>query len=147
MILSVGCTLGYEVQTPTANFTFNILANRDTYQHVVDEGIRLTPDIPIGGRTATSKGNRVFRVEAALGSFEVSYRGTVDVRRPAVPAEVQIDHPGRLPLSILTCMLPSRYCESDCFAQQAWDLFGKFPNRADQVGKFAGGWMRLWYIR
>lgn len=68
-----------------------------------------------------------------MGAFEVSYRTTVDVRRPAGPAEVKIDHPGRLPLSILNYILPSRYCESDRFAQQAWDLFGKFPNRADQV--------------
>lgn len=133
MILSVGCTLGYDVQSPTANFTFNILANRDPFQHVVDEGIRLTPDLPIGERTATSKGNRVFRVEAPAGPFEVTYRALVEVKRPSVPADVRIDNPGRLPLSILTYMLPSRYCESDRFAQQAWDLFGKFPNRADQV--------------
>jgi transglutaminase-like putative cysteine protease len=133
MILSVGCTLGYEVQSPTANFTFNILANRDPFQHVTDEGIRLTPDVPIGERTATSKGNRVFRVEAPAGAFEVNYRAIIDIRRPSVPAEVKIDHPGRLPLSILTYMLPSRYCESDRFTQLAWDLFGKFPNRADQV--------------
>lgn len=133
MILSVGCILGYEVQSPTANFTFNILANRDVHQHVVDEGIRLTPDVPIGERTATSKGNRVFRVEAPSGPFEVSYRATIEVKRPAVPADVRIDNPGRLPLSILTYMLPSRYCESDRFTQLAWDLFGKSPNRADQV--------------
>ena len=133
MILSVGCTLGYEVQSPTANFTFNILSNRDPFQHVGDEGIRLTPDLPIGERTATSKGNRVFRVEAPAGMFEVTYRAVVEVRRPAMPAEVKIDNPGRLPLSILTYMLPSRYCESDRFNQHAWDLFGKISNRADQV--------------
>jgi transglutaminase-like putative cysteine protease len=133
MILSVGCTLAYDVLTPTANFTFNILANRDTFQHLVDEGIRLTPDFPIGERTATSKGNRVFRVEAPAGPFTVAYRATVEVNRPAVPAELRPDNPGRLPLSILTYMLPSRYCESDRFTQLAWDLFGKIPNRADQV--------------
>ena len=133
MILSVGCTLAYEVHSPIANFTFNILANRDPFQHLADEGIRLTPDIPIGERTATSKGNRVFRVEAPAGPFEVNYRALVEVNRRTVPAEVRSDNPGRLPLSILTYMLPSRYCESDRFAQQAWDLFGKFPSRADQV--------------
>jgi len=50
-----------------------------------------------------------------------------------LPAEVKADHPGRLPLSILTCMLPSRSCESDRFAQIARDLFGKIPQRSDQV--------------
>ncbi len=133
MILSVGCTLGYEVLEPSANFTFNILASRDSVQRVVDEGIRLSPDIPVGERIVTSKGNRVFRVEAPKGSFEVNYRAFVKVKRPPVPSDVPIDYPGRLPLSILTYMLPSRYCESDRCTVQAWDLFGKFPNRADQV--------------
>jgi hypothetical protein len=31
-ILSVGCTLAYDVLSSTANFTFNILANRDPFQ-------------------------------------------------------------------------------------------------------------------
>lgn len=133
MILSVGCTLAYDVLSPTANFTFNILANRDPFQQLADEGIRLTPDVPIGERTATSKGNRVFRVEVPTGPFEVVYRAQVEVNRRAVPAEVKADNPGRLPLSTLTYMLPSRYCESDRFTQLAWDLFGKIPHRAEQV--------------
>src|SRR3954470_6814244 len=135
MLLSVGCTLTYDVLAPTANFTFNILANRDPFQHLVEEEIRLAPDIPIGERTATSKGNRVFRVDAPSGRFEVNYRATVEVNRPPVPAELRADNPGRLPLSILTYMLPSRYCESDRFAQTAWDLFGKIANRVEQVAE------------
>jgi transglutaminase-like putative cysteine protease len=133
MLLSVGCTLAYDVLTPTASFTFNILVNRDPFQHLVEEEIRLIPEIPIGERTATSKGNRVFRVEAPQGPFEVGYRATVEVNRPVVPAELRPDNPGRLPLSILTYMLPSRYCESDRFSQMAWDLFGKIPSRVEQV--------------
>lgn len=133
MLLSVGCTLDYDVLSPTANFTFNILANRDPFQQLVDEEIRLTPELPIGERIATSKGNRVFRVEAPAGFFEVGYRATVEVNRAAPPVESRADNPGRMPLSILTYMLPSRYCESDRFAQIAWDLFGKIPNRAEQV--------------
>lgn len=133
MMLSVGCTLGYDVLSPTADFTFNILANRDPFQHLVEEEIRLVPDLPIGERTATSKGNRVFRVEAPTGPFEVIYRANVEVNRPVVPTETRADNPGRMPLSILTYMLPSRYCESDRFAQMAWDLFGKIPTRLEQV--------------
>jgi transglutaminase-like putative cysteine protease len=133
MLLSVGCTLDYDVLSPTANFTFNILANRDPFQQLLDEAIRLTPDVPIAERTATSKGNRVFRVEASLGLFEVGYRATVEINRSAAPVETRADNPGRMPLSILTYMLPSRYCESDRFVQTAWDLFGKIPNRAEQV--------------
>jgi len=133
MRLSVGCTLGYDVVAPTANFTFNILVNAGAHQQLVDEGIRLSPDVPIGERVATTKGNRVFRIEAPAGPLLVTYRAVVDVTRPLLPAEVKADNPGRLPLSILTYMLPSRYCESDRFGQMAWDLFGKIPDRAEQV--------------
>jgi hypothetical protein len=73
------------VLSPTANFTFNILANRDPFQQLVDEGIRLGPDVPIGERTATSKGNRVFRVEVPAGPCEVVYCAQVEVSRRAVP--------------------------------------------------------------
>jgi transglutaminase-like putative cysteine protease len=133
MVLSAGCTLEYDVLSPTANFTFNILANRDPFQHLVEEEIQLSPEVPIVDRTATSKGNRVFRVEAPAGPFAVSYRATAEVSRPPVPPEPRADNPGRMPLSILTYMLPSRYCESDRFVQMAWDLFGKIANRGEQV--------------
>ncbi len=147
MILSVGCTLGYEVQFPTANFTSNILANRDPFQHVVDEGIRLTADLAIGERTATSKGNRVFRVEAPAGMFEVTYRAMMEVRRPSVPAEVRIDKSGRLPLSIPTYMLSNGYCESDRFNRRTWASSEKFQTVRIRCARFAGGWMRSSSIR
>jgi len=133
MRLLVGCTLAYDVLSPTAHFTFNILVNYGTFQQLAEEAIVLTPDLPIGERAATSKGNRVFRLEAPTGPLSVVYRATIDVNRPSMPAEVRADNPGRLPLSILTYVLPSRYCESDRFSQIAWDLFGKIPERAEQV--------------
>lgn len=134
MMLNVGCTLGYDVLSPTANFTFNILVNFGQYQRLVSEDIAIAPpEVPIGEREATTKGNRVFRVEAPTGSLEVNYRATVEVTRPSLPESVTSDNPGRLPLSILTYMLPSRYCESDRFAPMAWELFGKFTDRAEQV--------------
>jgi transglutaminase-like putative cysteine protease len=132
MNLLVGCTLLYDVLTPSANFTFNILANRDPHQHLLEETISVLPEVALE-RTATSKGNRVFRVEAPTGPFRVEYRATVEVSRPFAPLEVNADNPGRLPLATLTYMLPSRYCESDRFTQIAWDLFGKIPNRVEQV--------------
>lgn len=134
MVLNLGCTLGYEVLSPSANFTFNVLVNFGQFQQLVSEEIGLVPaSVQIGEREATTKGNRVFRVEAPAGTLEVNYRATVDVTRPAMPEQVEADNPGRLPLSILTYVLPSRYCESDRFAPMAWDLFGKFTNRAEQV--------------
>jgi transglutaminase-like putative cysteine protease len=132
MTLSVGCTLGYQVLTPTAHFTFNILANTDAQQRLLSESVVCLPEVP-AERISTSKGNRVFRVEVPTGPFELRYAATLEVVRPPPPAEFKADHPGRLPLTVLTYMLPSRYCESDRFAPIAWELFGKIENRVEQV--------------
>jgi len=132
MILEVGCTLGYQVMTPTAHFTFNVLVNTDAAQRLLAEELVFAPEVT-PEKIATSKGNRVVRVEAPAGPFELRYRATVEVARAPLPAEVRPDSPGRLPLSILTYLLPSRYCESDRFSPLAWELFGRIENRAEQV--------------
>jgi transglutaminase-like putative cysteine protease len=132
MNLTVGCTLGYQILSPAAHFTFNILVNTDAQQRILSESVVCTPEIP-SERITSSKGNRVLRVDAPAGLFELRYSATVEVTRPPAPVEVRHDHPGRLPLSILTYMLPSRYCESDRFTQIAFELFGKIDNRAEQV--------------
>src|SRR3954468_6664158 len=62
MILSVGCTLSYQVFTPVANFTLNVLANRDAFQLLLAENLTFVPEVP-QEKIATSKGNRVVRVE------------------------------------------------------------------------------------
>jgi transglutaminase-like putative cysteine protease len=132
MNLTVGCTLGYQIVSPAAYFTFNILVNTDAQQRIIGESVVCTPEIP-SEHISSSKGNRVLRVDAPAGPFELRYRATVEVVRPVFPAEVKPDNPGRLPLAILTYMLPSRYCESDRFTPIALDLFGKLENRAEQV--------------
>jgi len=132
MILKVGCTLDYEVLTPTAHFTFNVLVNTDAQQRLLSEELTFTPEIT-PEKISSSKGNRVVRVEAAEGPFELRYSATVETSRQPLPDEVKADNPGRLPLTVLTYMLPSRYCESDRFAQVAWELFGPIENRAEQV--------------
>lgn len=132
MILSVGCTLGYQIATPQAAFTFNILANIDSQQRVLEEKIVCAPEVP-REMVQYTKGGRALRCEAPTGAFELRYHAIVEVNRPRLPAVVKADHPGRLPLTILTYTLPSRYCESDRFGPIAWELFGKTEDRAEQV--------------
>jgi transglutaminase-like putative cysteine protease len=132
MILSVGCTLGYQVLTPQAAFTFNVLVDTDARQRILSESIACAPTVPTEIAT-TAKGSRVLRCEASAGAFEFRYSALVEVARPALPAAVKADNPGRLPLGILTYTLPSRYCESDRFSQIAWERFGKTEDRAEQV--------------
>jgi transglutaminase-like putative cysteine protease len=132
MKISVGCTLRYQVVAPSAAFTFNVLVNTDPQQLMVSEAITCTPEVPTEIAT-TSKGERVLRAEARTGSFELGYSATVEVDRPEMPAAVPADQPGRLPLTVLTYTLPSRYCESDRLGPSAWELFGKAEDRAEQV--------------
>jgi transglutaminase-like putative cysteine protease len=132
MKISVGCTLRYQVVAPSAAFTFNVLVSTDPQQQMVSEAITCTPEVPTEIAT-TSKGERVLRAEARTGSFELGYSATVEVDRPEMPAAVPADQPGRLPLTVLTYTLPSRYCESDRLLPSAWELFGKAEDRAEQV--------------
>ena len=132
MNISVGCSLRYQVVASSASFTFNVLVNTDAQQRIVSETIRTAPEVQTEIAT-TSKGERVLRAEARTGAFELAYAAVVDVERPALPASIPADQPGRLPLNILTYTLPSRYCESDRFAPHAWELFGKTEDRAEQV--------------
>jgi len=132
MNIAVGCTLRYQVVAPSAAFTFNVLINTGPEQRVLSETISCSPEIT-AEIAATSKGERVLRVEVPTGPFELKYAATVDVDRPEMPSVVPADRPGRLPLSILTYTLPSRYCESDRFAPLAWELFGKVDDRGEQV--------------
>jgi hypothetical protein len=108
MILSVGCTLGYQVlATPTAAFTFNVLANSDSQQRVLREEVICTPPVPTE-IVESAEGGRTLRCEVPTGPFEFVYRADVEVTRPPLPATVKADNPGRLPLTILTHTLPSR---------------------------------------
>ncbi|HEY0946403.1 MAG TPA: transglutaminase family protein [Opitutaceae bacterium] len=132
MILSVGCSLRYDVLSPTAAFTFNVLVNTDVQQRILGEQVTCVPEMQ-SERVATSKGNRVVRVEVPAGPFELRYTATVETAYPVLPAEIAHENPGRVPLNILTYALPSRYCESDRLAPFAWELFGHYTNRAEQV--------------
>ena len=132
MNIAVGCTFRYQVVAPSAAFTFNVLINTGPEQRVLSETISCSPEIT-AEIAATSKGERVLRVEVPTGPFELRYAATVEVDRPEMPSVVPADKPGRLPLSILTYTLPSRYCESDRFAPLAWELFGKVEDRGEQV--------------
>jgi len=132
MILSVGCTLRYQVIAPSASFTFHVIAAVDPQQSLVSETITVTPQAPFE-MVASSQGIRTLRIDGRAGPFELRYAATVDVKRPPLPAMVPADNPGRLPLQILTYTLPSRYCESDRFGPHAWELFGRTDDRAEQV--------------
>jgi len=130
--IRLGCSLSYDVVAPTAAFTFNVFPAIDGEQRIVTESIVCVPEIPVELITAV-RGDRLLRVEAPAGRFEMRYAGEVELSRAPFPEAIAADRPGRLPLSILTYTLPSRYCESDLLAPKAWDLFGNIADRGEQV--------------
>lgn len=131
-MLSVGCSLAYQIATPTAAFAFNVLAAEDAYQRLVTETISCVPDVP-QEIVVPAPGLRVLRCEVPAGGFELRYAATLEIARPAIPAGIKAENPARLPWDTLTHTLPSRYCENDRLTQIAWDLFGKTDDRVAQV--------------
>jgi transglutaminase-like putative cysteine protease len=81
-------------------------------------------------------GNVCRRLLLATGSQSFEYNATVEVaNRPEErPGESHVvAAAGDLPASLLHWLLPSRYCESDALAEQAWIMFGETPADATRV--------------
>ena len=96
MNMTVGCSLGYEVLSPTANFTINVLVNKDPHQEIRAEQLTCVPEAP-REVSCTAKGNRVVHLEAGAGPFEIRYQAVVDSHQPSLPEEVKPDLPGPVP--------------------------------------------------
>lgn len=132
MRLSIGCTLNYQVLAPSAAFNFNILSAAAAGQRVERESLACLPEVPVAFE-ATAKGDRLLRIEARQGPFELRYAAEVEVDRPALPKSVPAEPPAHLPQQVLAYTLPSRYCESDQLSPHAWELFAGIVDRAEQV--------------
>jgi hypothetical protein len=125
MVLSVGCTLANDVLSPAAKFTLKILENSDLCQQLVDEGIRVFPDVPIGERTATSKGSYVWQLK----------KGSCRDLHPPVDRPVSRPHHPGAPLGRLRD--PARPMDvragSDAYIGGQWDRWIR-PMASHQTG-------------
>jgi transglutaminase-like putative cysteine protease len=127
MEFSVKAGLGYRVEQETP-FVFNVQVQRFSGQTIVDESLQIEPKMPLESWTMPESGNRYVRLIAPAGGFKVSYQATVQVEHPAeVPTQVHEIPPGSLPLSVLTHLYPSRYCQSDRLDRFAKRTFGGLP--------------------
>ena len=127
MDFSVKATLGYRVKQDVP-FVFNVQAQQFTGQTIVRESLRIDPQLPAESWTMPESGNRYFRLIAPAGGFKVLYEATVTLDHPTEdPALVQEIPPGDLPLSVLTHIYPSRYCQSDRLERFAKRTFGELP--------------------
>jgi len=124
MDFSLHTTLSYRVRHHVP-FVFNVQAQRCAGQEIVTESLQIDPDIPLESWTMPESGNRYFRLIAPPGGFQVRYQAQVALDHPVEdPTDIAEIPPGELPLSVLTQLYPSRYCQSDLLERFAQRTFG-----------------------
>jgi transglutaminase-like putative cysteine protease len=141
MDFSVKATLGYRVAQDTP-FVFNVQAQQFAGQSITQELLQISPQLPVESWKMPESGNRYFRLIAPAGGFKVSYQATVRIDHPTQdPSAVHEIPPGELPLSVLTHLYPSRYCQSDRLERFARRSFGGLPPGYQRVAAVCN-WIR-----
>lgn len=132
----VRATLGYRVQKATP-FVFNVQAQRFIGQTIRSESVRIDPELPTENWTMPESANRYFRLIAPPGGFKITYQATVELTHPTENPSAVLEIPaGELPLSALTHLFPSRYCQSDRldrFARRTFDKLSPGYQRVTEV--------------
>lgn len=114
MRLRTSCDIKFEISTPTP-FILMLRPRSGNQQWVEREEYKIIPSIPVFEFT-DNYGNLCQRLIAQTGMFLISTSSDVvtsycvDQAFGAPFVEIQ-----NLPDSVLSYLLPSRYCESDCF--------------------------------
>ena len=95
-------------------------------------------------------GNTCRRIDLAAGKVRLSFDARVNVAAepdPEVWSAVEVA-PSDLPDEALLFLLPSRYCESDVLADEAFHLFGSTPSgwaRVQAISDWANGHLGFQY--
>ena len=132
MWLRTSCNLTFMVDIPTP-FILMLRPRSGARQWVARDAYTLKPSVPVVEFT-DNYGNLCQRLIAPPGEFsirtsaEVMTAGEVDVA-PGAP----FDQVQNLPDSVLTYLLPSRYCESEQFIDLANDIVRNVSPGYDQV--------------
>ena len=141
MWLSISCELSFEIPAPTP-FVLMLRPRSGAQQWIAREEYLLKPSVPVFEFT-DSYGNLCQRLTAPTGNFEIATSAEVntadqiDLAQGAPFVEIQ-----DLPDSVLSYLLPSRYCESDRFHEMATAITqGQAPGY-EQVAAIVR-WLRL----
>lgn len=120
--------LYYELIYPGTDFVFNIHAAQTTHQLVVSEQLQISQPVMSTIQTHPSTHARYLRLTAGPGPLQVNYRATLDIdHHIADPDSIGETPVSKLPLSALTYIYPSRYCQSDRLCTLAMNEFGQLP--------------------
>jgi len=120
--------LHYELNYPGADFVFNIHAAKTASQAIVSEQLLISQQVVPSIQTDPVTHARFLRLNAAPGPLHLSYSATLDIdHHVANPDTISETPVAELPLSVLTYIYPSRYCQSDRLAMLAISEFGALP--------------------
>ena len=132
MWLRTGCDITFNVRIPTA-FTLMLRPRSGVRQWVAKESYTLKPSVTVV-EYVDGYGNLCQRLIAPVGEFfirtsaDILTADGIDICPGAPYEDVQ-----NLPDSILTYLLPSRYCESDKFIELAQEISAGVKPGYDQV--------------
>jgi transglutaminase-like putative cysteine protease len=128
MQIRVGYELVYECPQPTPMIlTLSIHFSRAS-DIIYPDHLRTDPVVPLAAYR-DGYGNWCTRIVAPTGQIRLSSSAAVrdsGVPDPIVSAAYQ-HQVQDLPEETLLFLLGSRYCETDCLSQTAWDLFSRSP--------------------
>jgi len=140
MWLRTTCDLAFNITVPIP-FVLMLRPRSGAQQWVAREEYRLEPSVPVFEFT-DDYGNLCQRLIAPTGSFEVYTSAevmTADfIDRASGAPFIEIQH---LPDTVLSYLLPSRYCESDRFHQMASEITAGQQPGYDQVAAIVR-WLR-----
>lgn len=132
MWLRTECDITFNVSIPTA-FTLMLRPRSGVHQWVARESFTLKPSVNVI-EYIDSYGNLCQRLVAPVGEFSI--RTSADI----LTADGIVTFPGapfedvqNLPDSVLTYLLPSRYCESDRFIELGQEIVAGVAPGYDQV--------------
>lgn len=140
MLLRASCEINLELAEPTAMIL--MLRPRSGYaQWVCRDEFTFSPGVH-AVEYVDAFGNLAQRLVAPQGSFtacnavEVDTHDTLDAEPEAEFVSIEL-----LPEMVLTYLVPTRYCESERFADQTWSVVGDTPMGYQQVARITD-WIR-----
>ena len=140
MWLRTSCKFTFDITVPVP-FVLMMRPRSGTQQWIAREEYMLEPSVPVYEFT-DDYGNLCQRLIAPAGDFAVRTAAevmTADYVDQAFGAPfVEIQH---LPDAVLSYLLPSRYCESECFNQMATEITANQQLGYDQVAAIVA-WLR-----
>jgi transglutaminase-like putative cysteine protease len=124
VLTSMGCRFVFDLPAPT-HAVLLVEPHSSETERVVTAQLTCCPDVE-SHAFVDHFANRCRRLSMPAGEVEIEYAAIVAIGDEPDPADESAAQlaPSDLPSHALPFLLPSRYCESDLLADQAWDLFG-----------------------